>query len=188
MLHGLLNPVPPATSPDHKPDTPGGGSPRVSLVEITPEIEDAVRALRVAPGQEHFVSSVAHSFVEAAQAPEGKPWPRAVLLDDEPVGFLMMSWDVEPAPGLHGPYFLWKLLVDERRQRQGIGRAALAIVCQEVLDDGGRELLTSCVPGEGSPQPFYEGLGFVPTGEVDEGEVVLRLDLSRFGTGATPTP
>ena len=71
----------------------------------------------------------------SAQTPEGKPWPRAVLLDDEPVGFLMMSWDVEPAPTLHGPYFLWRLLVDERRQRQGIGRAALAIVCQDVLRD-----------------------------------------------------
>ncbi len=180
--------MPPATSPEHVPRGPGGDHPHVSLVEITPDIEDAVRALRVAPGQEHFVSSVAHSFVEAAQEPEGKPWPRAVLVDDEPAGFLMMSWNVEPAPGLHGPYFLWKLLVDERHQRRGIGRAALALLCQDVLDDGGSELLTSCVPGPGSPQPFYEGFGFVPTGEVDEGEVVLRLDLSGFGTGAPPRP
>ena len=181
--------MPPATNPEHVPPPRGrDGTPRVSLVEITPDIEDAVRALRVAPGQEHFVSSVAHSFVEAAEAPEGKPWPRAVVVDDEPAGFLMMGWGVEPAAGLHGPYFLWKLLVDEHRQRQGIGRAALALVCQEVQDAGGRELLTSCVPGEGSPQPFYEGLGFVPTGEVDDGEVVLRLALRRFATGATTRP
>ena len=37
--------------------------------------------------------------------------------------------------------------------------------------------LTSAVPGEGGPQPFYEKLGFVPTGQIDDGEVVLRLEL-----------
>ena len=40
------------------------------------------------------------------------------------------------------------------------------------------ELLLSYVPGEGSPEGFYRGLGFEPTGEVDEGEVVMRLRLS----------
>jgi diamine N-acetyltransferase len=39
-------------------------------------------------------------------------------------------------------------------------------------------LWTSCGQGEGSPQPFYERYGFVPTGEVVDEEVVLRLDLS----------
>ena len=39
------------------------------------------------------------------------------------------------------------------------------------------EMLTSVVPGEGSPLGFYEGLGFVPTGEIDEGESVMRLKL-----------
>ena len=40
------------------------------------------------------------------------------------------------------------------------------------------ELLLSYVPGEGSPEGFYRGLGFEPTGEVDEGEVVMGLRLS----------
>ena len=44
---------------------------------------------------------------------------------------------------------------------------------------GGDTLCTSCGQGEGSPQPFYEALGFVPTGEVDShGEVHLALDLT----------
>ena len=38
---------------------------------------------------------------------------------------------------------------------------------------------TSAVPGDGSPLPFYERYGFVPTGElVFDGEVLLRLELS----------
>ena len=47
-----------------------------------------------------------------------------------------------------------------------------------VRSHGATELLTSYVPGEGSPLPFYQKLGFVPTGEMDEDEIVLRLDLT----------
>lgn len=47
-----------------------------------------------------------------------------------------------------------------------------------VRAEGGEELLTSHVPGEGSPADFYARLGFVPTGELDpEGEIVLSLAL-----------
>jgi diamine N-acetyltransferase len=42
---------------------------------------------------------------------------------------------------------------------------------------GARELLTSAVPGEGGPRPFYESTGFIATGDVDDGEEVLRLTL-----------
>ena len=42
---------------------------------------------------------------------------------------------------------------------------------------GATELLVSWVPAAGGPEPFYLGLGFEPTGEVDEGEVVARLRL-----------
>ena len=40
------------------------------------------------------------------------------------------------------------------------------------------ELVLSYVPGEGSPEGFYRGLGFDPTGEVLEGEVVMSLRVS----------
>jgi diamine N-acetyltransferase len=39
------------------------------------------------------------------------------------------------------------------------------------------EFLTSCVPGDGSPEGFYEKLGFARTGEMDGIEVVMRLPL-----------
>jgi diamine N-acetyltransferase len=158
--------------------------PHVTLREISPDIEDAVLALRVAPAQEQFVSGVARSLIDAATQPEGHPWLRAIMADDVPVGFVMVSWDVVPVPDqLWGPFYLWRLLVDERYQGRGYGTAALALVAEAVRAGGADELLTSCGQGEGSPQPFYEGLGFVPTGEVDShGEVHLALDLtSRAG-------
>jgi diamine N-acetyltransferase len=39
------------------------------------------------------------------------------------------------------------------------------------------ELLVSWVPGADGPEAFYLGLGFEPTGEIDEGEVVGRRRL-----------
>ena len=42
---------------------------------------------------------------------------------------------------------------------------------------GATELFTSCVPGEGSPGPFYERLGFVYTGREDDGELVMRREV-----------
>jgi GNAT superfamily N-acetyltransferase len=158
--------------------------PHVTLREISPDIEDAVLALRVAPAQEQFVSGVARSLIDAATQPEGHPWLRAVMADEVPVGFVMVSWDVVPVPDeLWGPFYLWRLLVDERHQGHGYGTAALGLVADAVRAGGADVLFTSCGQGEGSPQPFYEGLGFVPTGEVDShGEVHLALDLTRGAT------
>jgi diamine N-acetyltransferase len=44
--------------------------------------------------------------------------------------------------------------------------------------DGATELLTSYEPGEGDPWPFYQEFGFEPTGELDDGEIMLRLSFS----------
>ena len=80
-------------------------------------------------------------------------------------------------PGILGPYYLWRLLIDARHQGRGLGRAVLAHVAGLVRADGGTELLTSHQPDEDGPGPFYEKLGFRPTGEIDDGEVVVRLVL-----------
>jgi diamine N-acetyltransferase len=152
----------------------------VTLGEITDGNREAVLALRVAPEQEPFVSSVRSSLAEAAEYPHAKPWFRAVLADGDPVGFVMVSWNVEPQPPeIIGPWFLWKLLIDERHQGRGYGSAVVRQVAQLVRAEGATELLTSYVPGEGGPAGFYDRLGFVPTGELDvNGEVILRLVLS----------
>ena len=150
----------------------------VHLREITDANRDAVVALGVRPEQEQFVAPVARSLAEAAVTPEGNPWYRAIYAGDEPVGFVMLSWDVTPAPGIIGPWFLWRLLIDERFQRRGYGRAALERVVEVIRAEGATELLTSYRPGDGEPWPFYQGFGFEPTGEVDDGEIVIKLDLS----------
>jgi diamine N-acetyltransferase len=153
-----------------RPDT-------VTLREITDDNRDAVTALSAGAAEGRYVASVAKSFVDAAETPEGNPWYRAIYAGDEPVGFVMLSWNVTPGPGIFGPWFLWRLLIDERFQRRGYGRAALDRVVEIVRAEGATELLTSYVPGDDGPWPFYEKYGFRPTGEIDEDEIVIRLPL-----------
>ncbi|WP_394617614.1 GNAT family N-acetyltransferase [Lentzea sp. JNUCC 0626] len=159
-------------------------SAQIRLVEVTDANRDAVVALRVDPAQERFVASVEKSFLDAAENPSAHPWFRAVYDGDVPVGFVMLSWNLVPEPGLRGPYFLWRLLVGAGFQGRGYGRAILDEVVALLRADGAVELLTSYVPGDGSPEPFYRRYGFTPTGETDEdGEIVLRLPLARDDRG-----
>ena len=151
----------------------------ITLREITEDNGQAVLALRLAPGQERFVSTVADSLAEADENPQGNPWLRAVYAADQPVGFVMLSWDVEPQPPhLIGPWFLWKLLIDHRHQGKGYGREVVRQIVELVRSQGATELLTSHVLGEGGPSGFYARLGFVPRGDLDpDGEIILRLKL-----------
>jgi diamine N-acetyltransferase len=150
--------------------------PGVHLREITDDNRDAVRALRVAREQKQFVASVSKSLKEAAATPEANPWYRAVYRRAEPVGFVMLSWK-PPAGPFKGRHFLWRLLIDKRYQRRGIGWEVLTQLTDLVRADGATQLLTSYEPGEGEPWPFYRRFGFQPTGEIDDGEIVLRLTL-----------
>ena len=92
----------------------------------------------------------------------------------------MLSWNVPPQPPrIIGPWFLWKLLIDERHQHRGYGRETVMRIAKIVRDSGATELLTSCVPAEDGPEPFYRRLGFVRTGELDDnGEIILALNFA----------
>ena len=76
------------------------------------------------------------------------------------------------------PHYLWKLLIDERYQRQGFGTATLDLIVDYFRGRPGVEVVsTSAGQGDGSPITFYERYGFEHTGEVVGDEVVLRLRL-----------
>ena len=61
-------------------------------------------------------------------------------------------------------------------------RDTVGLVADIVRANGGAQLLTSCVPGDAGPEPFYRHIGFSATGELDEnGEIILALDLDPHG-------
>lgn len=143
----------------------------VTLREITAESLPAILKLAVADDQTAFVASNAVSIAQAYFSPEA--WFRGVYAGDDPVGFVMLS-DKPDQP----EYYLWRFMIDQRYQRTGLGAKAIALLVDHVRTrPNATELLTSVVPKPGGPRPFYESLGFKATGEIDEGEVVLSLEL-----------
>jgi diamine N-acetyltransferase len=162
-------------------DTPGGNTSsgagvshtsEVSLREVTKETVRQIVNLRVAPSQEGFVASNGMSISEAHF--EGDhAWFRAVYADEVPIGFTMLALDPEKAE-----YHLWRFMMDQRYQGFGFGKRALELVIDYVRTlPNAKQLLLSYVPGEGCPRPFYEKLGFIDTGVVEDGEIVMRLEL-----------
>lgn len=151
----------------------------VRLVEVSATNVHDVLQLSTHPTQRHFVAPMAASFADAF-APEWidgapvVPWARAIDADGELVGFMMLAARTEA----HPEAFLWRLLIDRRHQRRGIGTRALKLLFEQLRADGHQTLLVSWNPGVGGPGPLYERLGFVPTGELHNDEVVARLQLN----------
>ncbi len=144
---------------------------KVSLREITEDTVRTICDLKVDDSQQKFVAPNAVSIAQAYFS--NKAWFRAIYADESPVGFLMLEKDTEKSE-----YFLWRMMVDDKYQRMGFGYKAMILLIDYVktLPDAA-ELLTCCVPGDGSPEDFYRKLGFERTGEMDGIEVVMRLPL-----------
>jgi len=149
----------------------------ITLRPLTDDNRAALVALRIEPSQERFVNNVSEALLEADEEPGGRAIQFGLYDDDTPVGFVMISDEVD------GPdyiaHYLWKLLIDAGFQRKGYGTAALDLVTTYFRDRGNTEMWTTAGEGDGSPIPFYERYGFVRTGDIVLGdEVLLRLDLA----------
>jgi diamine N-acetyltransferase len=154
----------------------------VTLREVTKENAREIIKLQVSEAQNQFVApntiSIAQAYFERDRA-----WFRAIYADDTPVGFLMLYDDPrEPE------YFLWRLMIDEKYQKLGFAYRAMQLLIEYVKTrPSATSLGVSYVPAEGSPAGFYQKVGFVETGEVHEGENVMRLALN-YDEGETPAP
>lgn len=147
------------------------GEPEVSLRVVTAETVRAICALDVRPEQRSYVARNAVSIAQAYFEP--RAWFRAVYAGESPVGFVMLHDDPEKKE-----YFLWRFMIDAGHQGRGLGRRALDLVVEHVRGrPGATELRSSYVRGDHGPGEFYRRYGFVETGVVEEGEVVIRLEL-----------
>lgn len=161
------------------------GRERVS-VQLQPVSSDNLHAvLRLNPGAigERMVASNAVSLAQAAYSANAVP--RAITVDDQPVGFILLyDPTLDPAlaakDGAHADSVdIWRLMVDFQQQGKGYGEAAIGEAVRYARARPGiRQLRLSYVPAEGNPAPFYRARGFVETGEHDGVEVVMAKSLA----------
>jgi|GEM_PF-87013 len=129
--------------------------------------------LKVADNQTHFVATNMYSLAQA----KAESWcvPLAIYADDTMVGFLMYALDPDDRQ-----YWVHRLMIDQRYQGRGYGRAALqqAIELIGALPDC-NEIAISYEPENHVAEQLYLSLGFEKTGEIIEGEVVQRLRFNK---------
>ena len=133
----------------------------IELRSVDDTNRDLLCELRLKPGQERFVTSVAGSIAEALDEPGGKAIQWGLYDGELPVGFVMISDDVDGDE--YFSQFLWKLLIDERYQGRGYGRAAVDRVVEYFRHPNRcRPIADELRFGEGGPLGFFERYGFVP--------------------------
>jgi RimJ/RimL family protein N-acetyltransferase/GNAT superfamily N-acetyltransferase len=168
-------------------DRPIGPPTDVALVPIDPTTAHAWRTVRTHHSQRRFVASVDDSYADALFPDDWRggrlvPVLRGVLADGERAGFLMYA---TVTPSMPTPY-LWRLLIDRRHQRRGIGRRALAALADELRAAGASQVWATFAEGVGGPRDFYLGLGGRLTGEIIDEETAVILDLDRLLRGDIP--
>lgn len=155
-----------------------GPPDEVSLIDIDHKNQRDVGHLTTHKSQERFVATVPQSFADALfpEPEDGHPvTPRmwAIQADGELAGFTMITEQTEH----HDEPYLWRLLIDRRFQRRGIGGRAVDLVEEYCRAKGATTLLVSWEEGRGGPEPFYLARGYVPTGERPYDEVEARKQL-----------
>jgi diamine N-acetyltransferase len=146
------------------------------LETITPDNVVAACRVTVRPDQQDVVSPVSWSLAEAYANPT-TAWPRLILDGDKAVGFVMAGFDPDgPVDAFRCA--VWRLNIAADAQGRGYGRFAIEAVSAEARSRGQRRLTVLWLPHEHGPEQFYLKLGFRPTGEVIENEIVGELLLA----------
>jgi len=141
----------------------------IALREITDEnIRDCL-ALDAGEGRQGFVAnSFAVAWINRSSAE-----PLMIYSDEKPVGFMLLVID----EGLKTCY-LRRLMIDRNHHRKGYGKAAMLAVIQCIKQNTACKLIDLNVsPKNAAAIGLYESLGFVQTGEMRYGEIVMTLDL-----------
>ena len=144
----------------------------ITFRPVTRENFSAVIELTVTPEQEEFVSPNLYSLAETYVEPT---WtPLAIYAGDQLVGFAMFGRD-----DATGQWWIMRYLIDTRHQGRGYGTAALPLLIDLIVERHGcNELFLGYDPSNEVAKRLYARMGFVPTGEMLEGEIVARLDLT----------
>ncbi|MDD5263978.1 MAG: GNAT family N-acetyltransferase [Candidatus Bipolaricaulis sp.] len=144
----------------------------VTLREITMNNFIECIGLRVGEAQKNCVASNMHSLAEAKADKVSNPF--VIYGDKQMVGFIMYDYTI----GEHRGY-LSRLMIDARFQGKGYARAALAEVMERLERMPGiRDIQTSFDPENHAAESLYASFGLARTGELVDGEVIVRLKLA----------
>ena len=128
--------------------------------------------LRLAPGQEEFVSrpirSLAQAYVYRDQCQ-----PFGIYADGKMIGYVMVIYDYDIPE-----YDIWHMMIDASAQGRGYGGDALDRVLEYIKTKpfgGSDRVALICNKNNPAARKLYESRGFSATGNEDEDEIELAL-------------
>ena len=128
--------------------------------------------LRLAPGQEEWVSHPVRSLAQA-YVYRDQCQPFGIYADGRMVGYVMVVYDYDIPE-----YDIWHMVIDEAEQGRGYGGEAFERVIDCIrtkpFGDSPRVALT-CHKDNSVALALYAKKGFAPTGAVYDDEIELAL-------------
>ncbi len=147
------------------------------MTELKPITEDNFLDafdLKLAPGQEEFVSHPIRSLAQA-YVYRNQCTPFGVYAEGRMVGYVMVIFDYDIPE-----YDIWHMMIDESKQGRGYGSAALDRVLEYIGEKpfGPSDRVTlTCNTDNQQALNMYKRKGFKETGETDGDEVELSMSL-----------
>ena len=146
----------------------------IELKAITEENFLDAFHLKLAPGQERFVShpirSLAQAYVYRDQCQ-----PFGIYAEEKMIGYVMVIYDYDVPE-----YDIWHMMIDESAQGRGYGGAVLDRVIDYIrtkpFGTSNRIALT-CNKDNLIARKLYESKGFQATGLEDEDEIELVMTI-----------
>jgi len=143
----------------------------VSLHEVEAASRRALWSVKAGRRQARWVAPVPQYLALCLLSGEWQPLE--VRAADRTVGFVM--WARDPADG---SYWVGGFVIDRKEQGKGYGRAAFSALLDVLRSKPGcRQVALSYRPDNTVAKALYASFGFRETGEMEDDEVVARLDV-----------
>ena len=137
----------------------------------------AVELLEVSEQQKQYIAPNIKSIETAAKEEYRQiARPFAIYADGDLVGFTMFAFELTSSDP-NDRYWLWRFMVDQNFQGKGYGSAALEKIIDYFKHQGADHILLSTKETNTPALKLYHKYQFAETGERNEDEIVLRLDL-----------
>jgi diamine N-acetyltransferase len=138
----------------------------VTLAEIDEENWRAVADVAPRDEQRRFVAALGARYLLLSMRED--VWHSlAIVVGKSAAGHVMWARDDDA-------YWVGGMIVDAAEQGNGVGRAAMEAVVERLaaMPDA-REVRLSCHPENTGAERLYRALGFSPSGEFEDDEVVM---------------
>ncbi len=150
---------------------------KLELRTIDDSNKDDVELLEVSDNQKQYIASNKDSLITSLTE-EYREVARsfAIYADDNLIGFTMFAFDLASSDP-DDRYWLWRFMIDKNLQGHGYGYAALEKIIEYFKSHGANHILLSTKDTNTAALSLYRKYQFLETGEMNDDEVVLRLNL-----------